>query len=243
MTLIILPVKNESKTVEQTALTLVEWCNNNMKDFHILFIDDRSKDGTIEKIEGLNNPKVRVLKNQFDNGKGSTLKVGFVFSNLIYKMKDDDHIIFMDGDGQIGPENITALLNHMTLNTADVAIGNKRHIYSITDYSFQRNIISICYNLLIKFLFGMKYQDTQCGIKIFKKMALEKIIDRVNVKKYAFDLELIVALRESRFRVADAPVKINQQENLGSVSLDSMWQTFIDTVGVWNKKRMGYYHG
>jgi glycosyltransferase involved in cell wall biosynthesis len=241
LTLFILPVRNEAETILETSGNLFDWCRENIKEFKILFIDDNSKDETVSRIEGLNNYRIKVLKNQFDNGKGSTLKTGFVFSNLIYKMKDDDLVIFMDGDGQVPPENIPPFLEIMKLNGADVVIGNKRHIFSITNYSLQRSLVSVCYNLIIKILFGLQYQDTQCGLKIFKKKALDKVIDKVKSKRYAFDLELIIALREMRFRVADAPVTINNQKNSGSVSFGSMINTFMETVGIWNKKLQGYY--
>ena len=104
-----------------------------------------------------------------------------------------------------------------------------------------RRIVSKTYNTLIQFLFQIRYQDTQCGIKLFKKHALDSVINKVNVKQYAFDLELIVALRDSKFRVVDAPVKVKKQENIGSVSLKSILKTFVDTCIIWIKKKKGFY--
>jgi hypothetical protein len=147
----------------------------------------------------------------------------------------------MDGDGQIDPSEIKTFLNLMNLYNADVVIGNKRHIYSNTEYGLIRRIVSRGYNLMTKFLFGTSFDDTQCGIKLFQKRALDSVINKVNVKQYAFDMELIIALKEMRFRVIDAPVNIKKQANAGSVKVKTIIRTFIDTVIIWLKVKRGYY--
>jgi len=240
--LIILPVKNESENIEKNLNHLLKWCGKNLKDtFEILVIDDWSSDATLDQVVRMGKEKIRAFSNRFDCGKGSALKTGYIFSSLVYSLYDNDSIVFMDGDGQIDPAGISTMFKIMDLYSADVVIGNKRHTFSNTDYPIMRRIVSKGYNWMIRVLFGIKYQDTQCGIKIFKKGALDWVIDKVNVKRYAFDLELIVALRENKFRVADAPVRVKKQTNSGSVHFRSILRTFIDTLIVWVKKKKGFY--
>ncbi len=239
---IILPVRNESKTIKKTAVDLFTFCQDNYEhEFRIIFIDDNSSDDTIKNIEELNNNNIKVIKNKFDCGKGSALKAGFLLSTCTFPLEDDDLIVFMDGDGQISPKEIKTLLNSMEVNCSDVAIGNKRHTFSITKYPPTRKIVSSVYNSLIRLLFGFNYQDTQCGIKIFKKYALDLVIENITIKKFAFDLELIVALREMDLRVSDAPVTIKNQLNAGSVNLKNIFHTFFDTLSIWRRMRKGYY--
>ena len=241
MILIILPIRNESKTIRQTCEGLIKWFSENFTNYYIMFINDHSTDDTDIQIRGFKNPKVNIVMNSFDEGKGSALKTGFIFSNLMYSMNPNDLVVFMDGDGQIDPKEIRPIINRMRLDMADVGIGNKRHIYSIIEYSFLRNIVSRCYNLIIRFLFGINFQDTQCGIKIFRKHALDKVIDKITSKKYAFDLEIIVALRNFGLKIIDSPVSIKTQTNRGSVSLSSIIHTFLDTVSIWIKMKKGFY--
>lgn len=241
MLLIILPVKNEEKTIEKTARDLYEWCKESVESFQLIFIDDMSEDNTSGVIQGLNNPKITVLRNQFDRGKGSNIKTGFILSNLIYKFKEKDLIAFIDGDGQIRPDNIKTMLNIMQLYQADVVIGNKKHLFSVTKYSWKRMAVSFVYNVMVKILFGIGYDDTQCGIKIFKKEVLGKVIEKINCKRYAFDLELLVAIRELGFIIADCPVVIKPQENKGSASIKNVLETFLDTIIIWFRMQRGYY--
>lgn len=241
MILIILPVKNEKQSITKTVSDLFIWCRNNLKNCEILFIDDGSTDGTMEKIKKMKIKNVNVIKNRFEPGKGSALKVGYYASTFTYKMKEDDLIIFMDGDGQVSPCEISTFLNIMDFYNADVIIGNKKHLYSSTYYSFKRKVVSFIYNQILKLLFGIRFDDTQAGIKIFKKSVLDKVIDKITIKRFAFDVELIIAMRELGVRIADAPVNIKQQLNSGSVNLKNIVLTFIDTLRIYNKMMKGFY--
>lgn len=232
MKLAIIPVKNEDwKKPSILAKKL------NKMDIKVLIVDDHSEPPFIKSTI----KDMVVIKNRFESGKGSALKYGIIYADLKFRMKADDLIIIMDGDGQINPKEITTFLKYMELNDADVVIGNKRHFFSNTQYGIVRRIVSKTYNALVRFLFGFSYRDTQCGIKIFKRCALDDIISKVNVKRYAFDLELIVALRANNYRVADAPVTIKAQSNHGSVSVLTIFQTFIDTMKIYGNMKKGNY--
>jgi len=241
MILIIIPVKNEENIIGSVALSVDKFCKTLMYDYRLLFIDDKSVDKTFEILKSLKIGNKIVMKNKFDNGKGSALKTAYILVNSSLKLKDNDQVVFMDGDGQIDPNEITTFLKIGDLFGADIVVGNKRHQYSNTLYGFSRKIISRTYNFMIRMLFGLNLQDTQCGLKMFKKKALDQVIADVNVKKFAFDLELIVACREKGFRVVDAPVYIRRRINRGSVNFISIVQTFFDTLGIWYRKQRGYY--
>ncbi len=242
MTLIILPFKNEENTIERTCSRLFFWCENRLEgEFEILFINDGSTDKSQEIIKSFENYRCRVCKNMFDRGKGSALKTAFITSEYIYKLSEDDIIVFLDSDGQIDSKEIGSFLKLMNVYDADVVIGNKRHKYSVTRYNFKRTVVSQTYNFIIRTLFGIKYEDTQCGIKIFRKYALDKVIEKVTIKKFAFDLELIVALRQMGMKIVDAPVKVKDQMNSGSVTIGNIYRTFFDTISIWKKMITGYY--
>lgn len=243
MNLIILPVYNEEKTIYETTRNILHFCDNFFTngDYNLLIINDGSTDKTVENCKKIKHYKLNCINNMFDQGKGSALKTGYVLSRLIYSLNDNDNIIFIDGDGQISVSEIRTMFNVGNTYQADVVVGNKRHKYSSTSYTLTRRIISQTYNSLIRFLFDMKLEDTQCGIKLFKAGALEKVIKNVTTKQYAFDLELLVALRANKYRIVDAPVSIEPQMNRGSISLKAIIGTFIDTLKVWSRLKGGIY--
>lgn len=239
MIFIILPVKNESSNIKRTAEKLITWSRRNLKEFQIIFINDHSTDETAKEIKKLGFEHIRLIENDFEGGKGSALKSAFL--KLRLEMNHSDIVIFLDGDGQIDITDITPFVHFMEIYNAPAVIGNKRHVYSVTKYKPLRTIISLTYNTLIRLLFDIKYQDTQCGIKMFRVSALDKVIRKVSTKGYAFDIELLIALKENSIRIVDAPVCIADQTNRGSVSIKSIIQTFNDTITIWKKYKKGLY--
>jgi glycosyltransferase involved in cell wall biosynthesis len=238
MIIIILPVRNEEETILNTVKDLRSWANKNLINSKILFVNDESTDNTLYQ---LNKLKTNVVSINHSIGKGWALLCGYICARNIFKPEDDDLIVFLDGDGQIEHRDITSFLRLMDTYCADVVIGNKRHPYSITNYSTLRTFVSRTYNLIVRFLFGFDFRDTQAGLKVFRKYALEKAINKIKCKKFAFDLELIVALRYNGFRIIDAPIKVKPQKNKGSVRLSSIISTFVDTVSIWKKHQQGFY--
>lgn len=244
MVYIILPVHNEGRTVAKTASDLYLWCVKNLGNHKIIFVNDHSTDGTLEKLTSISSVyKMSIFSNISDPGKGQSLKVGFWFLRATFEPKDDDTVIFMDGDGQINPKEIKAMFNIMSLYDADAVIGNKRHQYSLTDYSFARLVVSRTFNFIARRVFGLPFSDTQCGIKAFKYSALAAVIDGVKVNKFAFDLELILALRQNKFRVVDAPITLGEQLNSGSVNMKNIFETIKDIGGICGRSHKSFYKG
>ena len=167
-------------------------------------------------------------------GKGNAIREGVEHSQ-------GSHILFMDNDLQIPPQEIYPFFKIMELYNADAVIGNKYHPYSNIQYTWWRRIVSVSYRLLVKFLFDLHIKDTQCGFKLFKKEPLLLIMDKLITDRYATDLEIIIALRDNGFRVVDAPVYVKKQVNKGSVSIDSIIVMIIDTFRIWWHRQGGWY--
>jgi len=207
------------------------------RDFEIIVVDDGSDDDTYDRINeeaqewGLCDYALELTEN---SGKGAALKEGFRYAR-------GEYIVFMDADAQIDCEDLSCFFRIMDLYRAGAVIGNKRHLYSDVSYSPIRWVVSNTYNAICNFLFGIKLRDTQCGFKLFKREALAKVMPRLLVKRYAFDLELIVALKDNGIRVADAPVIVHEQQNSGSVNLNNIYMTALDTLAVWYRRKKGWY--
>jgi len=161
-------------------------------------------------------------------GKGSAILKGL-------KLVEEDYIVIMDADLQIDPCDIDTFFNIMELYNADVVVGNKYHIYSNIEYPFIRKIISNSYRFLVKTFFDLPLRDTQCGFKLFRKSVIDKIMPILKETRYCLDLEMLIALRKKGIRVADAPVYVKKQDNIGSVSMGNIFITLLDTIRVWLK--------
>jgi glycosyltransferase involved in cell wall biosynthesis len=136
-------------------------------------------------------------------GKGQTIKEGFKHSK--------GHIIsYIDADMPINPKQIQYYLN--MLENADVVITSKRHPESNIRYPLHRRVLSRCFNILVRILLRLPFSDTQCGFKFFKRSVLEEAIPRLFVKRYAFDVEILLTTYKRGYIVIEAPITFGHGE-------------------------------
>jgi len=226
MIYIFLPVHNESWHAGATHQVMRLFCVKHLEYYKVIFINDHSTDDTLLHLKFSPN----VINNESAPGKGSALKFGYLKTKP--EIFDTDIVIFLDGDGQIDNTDILTGLDLMRIYNADAVIGNKRHKYSLTKYGFLRSVVSLTYNFLVRLLFQINFEDTQCGLKIFKGYAIASVIDEVDRNGFAFDIDLIMALRRKNYRIVDCPVKVNKQLNSGSVNLKNIFNVLFDTLYV-----------
>ncbi|MCG2692013.1 hypothetical protein L6272_04270, partial [Microgenomates group bacterium] len=136
---------------------------------------------------------------------------------------------------------ISMLLEHLEWYNADIIVGSKRHLASVVKYPWDRKILSWGYYWLVRLLFNVKIKDTQPGIKIFKRKVLEKILPKLVVKNYAFDIEMLsVAHRKGFTRIFEAPIKLKHR--FGSVTdaatLNTIWHMLYDTLAVFYRLKI-----
>ena len=74
-----------------------------------------------------------------------------------------------------------------------------------TKQTLLRIITSRGFNFLVKGILLIPYSDTQCGAKLFKKKAIESVINDLGTTKWAFDIDLIYKLRRKNFRIREIP--------------------------------------
>lgn len=227
---IIVPAYNEQECIIKNIQTVADTMQS-YGEYEIILVDDGSTDDTyLLALNKLKISQLYVYRKIKSCGKGAALRTGLKFAA-------GDYIVFLDADLQIMPDELKTFFKIMELYNADVVIGNKRHDYSNVDYPFFRRIISMGYKFIIKLLFQISLKDTQCGIKLFKRAAVDKIKDKLSINGLAFDVELIVALTKAGIRIADAPVNVSRPLGLGSVSCKNIFQALRDLLWIKFGKR------
>ena len=186
--------------------------------------------------------KRKYLPNRFgyknNHGKGYAIRYGMA------KTKGD-YIAFIDSGMEIDPNGISLILEHMEWYDADIIVASKRHPASKVNYPTDRKIISLGAFLIAKFLLGINVHDTQAGLKIFKREVLIKVLPRLLVKNYAFDLEILsVANRLGFTRIYESPIKLNYDFDslTHATGLKTIYSCFIDAMAVFYRlKILNYY--
>lgn len=224
---ILIPVYNMEKNIERNINILTEKISPFISNFEIIISDDGSEDNSRNVIEKVCNENKNIIGvySKENHGKGNALKRACEIANGKY-------IIFCDGDMEIDPSQLENFFDIMRKENADIVIGSKRHKNSVVNYSNVRKLISFVYFMFVKIFFHLPIQDTQTGLKLFKREAIINVFPRILVKAFAYDLEVLVACNSNGKKIASAPVIVNPNRHFGFIKLSVLWKTFIDTLAI-----------
>lgn len=162
---IFFPFWNEEKNIERVVLSAVPVAEKSAEKWEILMVDDGSRDKTLEIAERLasKNPHLKAVTHKPNIGYGSALKEGFTKAKY-------DYIVFTDGDGQFDFSEVEKFIEN--IDTADIVIGYRKKRRD----SYGRHILMYLLKVWDYIFFRFYFKDIDCGFKMFKKEALEKIM-------------------------------------------------------------------
>ena len=234
---VLMPAYNEGRHIYRNIRDTERVLRGLSADYEIVVVDDGSRDDTLAEIRraARDTDGVRYFSYPERQGKGWALRRAFSLSS-------GETVFFLDSDLDISPDQFEALLAVRDRTDADVVIGSKRHPRSTLRYPLPRRIMSGVYFLLVRLLFGLPLRDTQTGIKLFKREVLEAVLPRILVKKYAFDLEILVNAYHRGFRIGEAPVVVEYRGRFGFVSPATVWRILLDTLAVFYRSRILRYY-
>ena len=203
-------------------------------------VDDGSGDGTDVVLSRLDFSKFsHVTLNPVicrrNGGKGAALRAG-------YEASTGRYVMLLDGDLDIHPKQTPYFYEVMVTKGVDIVVGSKRHVKSVVQYPWHRRIVSGCYFALVKWFVGLPITDTQTGMKLFKREVLGPALERMLVKTYAFDLELLSIAASCGAKIAEAPVVIRFGNKFGALSPKTVWQMSKDTLAVFYRLRLLRYY-
>jgi glycosyltransferase involved in cell wall biosynthesis len=234
---ILVPAFNESNKILRNLKEIKHTVAAQGYDFEIIVVDDGSEDDTFEIVDMISRTvkEVRAYRSDTNKGKGAALREAALKSK-------GDVIVFLDADLELHPRLIARLLEHMERENADVVLGSKRHPLSRLNYPWHRQVMSRTYYLLNNILFGLPVKDTQTGIKIFKRECLLSILPKLLEKRYAFDLELIVNIHASGYKIVEAPIDIEYSRKFSRIGLTAIVVTIIDTLAIYYRLKILHYY-
>lgn len=234
---VIMPAYGLEDVIERNIETVADLLRGNIP-FEILPVDDGSRDGTAASLQraAAKDPEhVRPVFVKVNAGKGNALKRGFAASR-------GTHILLLDADLDLSPARVTTFFDTMARKNASIVIGSKRHPDSVLDYPWHRRLASAVYYTLVRLLVGLPVSDTQTGMKLFTRDALGWAFERMLVKAFAFDLEVLTIAHAKGYTVAEAPIEMHFGQKVGCLSMKNVKQVMIDTLAIFYRLRILRYY-
>lgn len=214
--LVIIPTYNEKDNIER----MVKKVFSLSLSFDLLIIDDNSPDGTADIIKSLQKgypENLHLLQRKGKLGLGTAYIMGFKWA-LENKY---DFICEMDADFSHNPEDLIKLYEACEKQGADLAIGS-RYIsgVNVVNWPMGRILMSYFASIYVRFITGMKIQDTTAGFKCYKRKVLETInLDKIKLKGYAFQIEMKFTTWKFGFKIIEVPIIFTErQEGVSKMS-------------------------
>lgn len=175
--------------------------DNSGMDYEILYVI-QGDDGSKELLDGLKNPKVKYLYDPQPMGVSRAFLEGF--RAVIDRA---DLVLTMDADLNHQPEEIAGLLQCLKEKGADITIGS-RYIAGgkIIGMPIWKKLLSRWMNKLIKLFSGIKVADKTSGFRIYKKKAIQLVIDNLKAENFEFYPEVILLASKNGLTFAETPI-------------------------------------
>jgi len=202
---IIIPAYNEEKRIGETLEEYLRFFsekkeNKEIGDFELLVVLNGCKDNTLRVVEKYTKKFSMIRYLNFEQaGKGFAIIEGF--KDALNKGKK--LIGFVDADMATKPESFYDLIQN--IENYDGIIASRGLKESEVKTSFMRKLTNRGFNFVVRIFLFLPFKDTQCGAKLFKREALNEVIDEIGMTEWAFDVDLLYKLRKKGFKVKEIP--------------------------------------
>ena len=201
--LVVIPTYNEIENIELLLRDIISL----QRDFDILVVDDNSPDGTAAEVEKLIKEypdTLFLLKRTSKLGLGTAYIAGFKWA-----LKKQYNFIFeMDADFSHNPKDLLRLYSACETENFDMAIGS-RYVtgVNVVNWPMNRVLLSWGASKYVRWITGMKIDDTTAGFICYKREVLEAInLDAIKFVGYAFQIEMKFKTYLSKFKIKEVPV-------------------------------------
>lgn len=216
---VVVPLYNEEGNVKELHKRILEACRALGKSFEIIFIDDGSRDKTVENCQGLSPLKLVKFRRNF--GQTAAFDAGI-------KNSSGAVIVMMDGDLQNDPADIKLLLSEMEKGYDVVAGWRWQRKDPLSKKIFSRGA-----NLLRKILIQDKIHDSGCSLKAYRRECF------ADVDLFGEMHRFIPAILEMEgYKVGE--VKVSHHPRVSGVTKYN-WKRglkgFVDMISIWFWRR------
>lgn len=198
---IVVPVYNEEAALPRSIEILCDYLETYFPyRWSLVIADNASTDDTLATAQRIAAayPRVAVLHlNQ--NGKGRALRTTWLASQA-------DIVAYMDVDLSTNLSSFLPLVAPIATGHSDLSIGSRLLRGAMVTRRWKREIISRCYNLLVKAMFRNRFSDASCGFKALKSSVARLLLPQVEDDEWFFDTELLLLAEKHGLRIYEVPV-------------------------------------
>src|ERR687885_240923 len=198
---VVVPVYNEEAALPGSTEILCEYLAAYFPyHWSVTIVDNASSDDTLAVAKELAGAYRRVsVLHLEEKGRGRALKAAWLASEA-------DVLAYMDVDLSTNLWSFLPLVAPLATGHSDLAIGSRLLKGATVTRQWKREVISRCYNLLIKVMFANRFSDAQCGFKALKGSVVQELVPEVEDGEWFFDTEMLLVAEERGYRISEVAV-------------------------------------
>lgn len=194
---IVIPAYNESKVIGDVIKGVFSVFKNQKNySFEVVVVNDGSKDNTTDEAK---RAGAYVISHILNSGSGSATATGLSYA----QQNGYDIAATMDADGQHDPKDVLKGIEYLSENNTDLLIGSRL----IDAYGMSK--VKVLGNKGLSFitylLFGIGVTDSQSGMRVFSKKALDNL--RWRTSGYEFCSEMLWRAKQLNLNIDEYPIK------------------------------------
>lgn len=196
---LILACYNEEQLLSKSVARITSVLDDSVFPYELIFVDDKSRDGTREIIASLvkKNKNFRAVYHDVNQGRGKTVRDGIALAR-------GNVVGFIDIDLEVSPVYIPSFVRMIAVGEADVVTGLR--VYREGVMSLHRSILSRGYSWLVRSVLGIPLKDTETGYKFFSRKKILPILKKTQNNGWFWDTEVMTYAHYLRLSIKEIPV-------------------------------------
>jgi glycosyltransferase involved in cell wall biosynthesis len=205
---VILTAYNEREILKRNVPIIRDVLEGSKYRYELIHVDDGSTDGTgdiiAELIAGRKNE--RAVYHEQNQGRGKSVADGL-------RAAAGSIAGFIDIDLEIEAFYLLPLISEIEKGS-DLAIA--RRIYKLRIPFLLRQVLSIGYIRLVRFLLNVPLQDTETGCKFFNREKIIPLLDEIEDRHWFWDTEVMVRSYRKGYRIKEVPALYIRKPETGT---------------------------
>ena len=192
---IVIPAYNEAEVISNVILDIKKVFKNKYT-YKIIVIDYGSQDDTALQASSAG---AVVVSHILNSGAGSATATGLSYA----EQKGFDAAVTMDADGQHKAKDAFKGINNLNLSGTDLLIGSR--LIDSSGMSKVKVLGNHGLSFLTRLLFGVSVTDSQSGLRVFSRKALEQL--RWKTSGYEFCSEMLWRAKQLNLKIDEYPIE------------------------------------
>ncbi len=191
-----MPAYNEASVIGDVISETIKVLSGSQYNAQVVVVNDASKDntGSVAEKQG-----ATVISHILNTGAGGATATGLSYA----QQNGFDIAATMDSDGQHSAEDVVKGINELIKRQADLLIGSR--LIDSKGMSRTKLIGNKGLSLITSILFGINSTDSQSGLRIFSRRALESL--RWKTSGYEFCSEMLWRAKQQKLVTGEYPIK------------------------------------